>query len=211
MSNPLALHTSTLDTTQLAEVQRVARDTGWDAVELRRVDFDRAEAAGQSEQEVLELVRHSQLSVSAVGVAAGWMFAVGDAVLLDTWPSPAFCSNRRATSVQTMTDDDSAYSAAFCVGQSPQGSRHRRTACGPCSATLTRASRLRTFWSRVPRNIRNAVAEPSGRLTSRGGHPATGNKPRSDGKMSGTALSGRPHLECEHRARFAVCPSAASR
>src|SRR4030088_656863 len=85
MSNQLALHTSTLDTTPPAEVLRVARDTGWDAVELRRVDFDRAEAAGQSEHDVLELVRHSQLAVSAVGVAAGWMFAVGDerAHLLD--------------------------------------------------------------------------------------------------------------------------------
>ena len=95
MSNQLALHTSTLDTTPLAEVLRVARDTGWDAVELRRVDFDRAEAAGQSEHDVLELVRHSQLAVSAVGVAAGWMFAVGDerAHLLDRFTRSCFVAN----------------------------------------------------------------------------------------------------------------------
>src|SRR5574341_2515203 len=32
----LALHTWTLDTTPLTEVLRIARATGWDAVELRR-------------------------------------------------------------------------------------------------------------------------------------------------------------------------------
>ena len=95
MSNQLALHTSTLDTTPLAEALRVTRDTGWDAVELRRVDFDRAEAAGQSEPDVLELVRHSQLAVSAVGVTAGWMFAVGDerAHLLDRFTRRCFAAS----------------------------------------------------------------------------------------------------------------------
>ncbi len=67
----LALHTWTLDTTPLARVLDVARETGWDAIELRRVDFDRAD----SEQQVLDLVRASRLSVSAVGVTLGWMFA----------------------------------------------------------------------------------------------------------------------------------------
>jgi 2-keto-myo-inositol isomerase len=75
--NPLALHTWTLDTTPLTAVLEIARDTGWDAVELRRLDFDRAEAAGQSEAEVLRQVRESGLAVSAVGVSHGWMFAVG--------------------------------------------------------------------------------------------------------------------------------------
>lgn len=71
--NPLALHTWTLDTTPLAELLRIARRTGWDAVELRRLDFDRAE----SEAQVLDLVRSSGLAVAAVGVESGWMFAVG--------------------------------------------------------------------------------------------------------------------------------------
>jgi sugar phosphate isomerase/epimerase len=75
--NPLALHTWTLDTTPLATVLEIARRTGWDAVELRRIDFDRAEAAGQSEAQVLDLVRQSGLSVSAVGVMHGWMLADG--------------------------------------------------------------------------------------------------------------------------------------
>jgi len=54
-------------------------------VELRRLDFERAEADGQSELQVLDLVRASGLPVSAVGVGAGWMFARGSerAQLLD--------------------------------------------------------------------------------------------------------------------------------
>src|SRR4051794_32310138 len=77
--NALALHTWTLDTTPLPRLLDVARATGWDAVELRRIDFDRAAAAGQSEADVLDLVGRSGLQVSAVGVANGWMFAEGAA------------------------------------------------------------------------------------------------------------------------------------
>jgi 2-keto-myo-inositol isomerase len=44
-------------------------------VELRRLDFERAEAAGQDQSEVLKLVRDSGLAVAAVGVTFGWMFA----------------------------------------------------------------------------------------------------------------------------------------
>ena len=75
--NPLALHTWSLDTTSLPDLLRIARSTGRDAVELRRVDFDRAEAAGQSEAQVMDLLRDSGLPVSAVGVTFGWMFAYG--------------------------------------------------------------------------------------------------------------------------------------
>jgi 2-keto-myo-inositol isomerase len=77
VQNPLALHTWTLDTTPLEKLLAIARNTGWDAVELRRLDFDRAEAAGQSEAQVLDLVRESGLAVAAVGVTSGWMFADG--------------------------------------------------------------------------------------------------------------------------------------
>ncbi len=75
--NPLALHAWSLDTTPLPDVLRIARSTGWDAVELRRIDFDRAEAVGQSEAQLLDLLRASGLAVSAVGVTFGWMFAEG--------------------------------------------------------------------------------------------------------------------------------------
>ena len=73
----LALHTWTLDTTPLAEVLRIARTTGWDAIELRRLDFKRAAERGQSAADVLDLVRRSGLPVACVGVEVGWMFAEG--------------------------------------------------------------------------------------------------------------------------------------
>jgi 2-keto-myo-inositol isomerase len=76
--NPFALHAWTLDSTPLARVLEVARATGWDAVELRRIEFDRAAEQHVSEAEVLDLVRQSGVAVSAVGVANGWMYAEGD-------------------------------------------------------------------------------------------------------------------------------------
>jgi 2-keto-myo-inositol isomerase len=83
----LALHTWTLDATPLVDVLRIARETGWGAVELRRVDFVRAHQAGSSNEDVVRLVRESGLPVSAVGVELGWMFAVGPerARLLDVF------------------------------------------------------------------------------------------------------------------------------
>jgi 2-keto-myo-inositol isomerase len=72
-----ALHTWTLDTTPLADVLRIARRTGWEAVELRQVDFLRAAEAGQSDDEVIALIREAGLPVACVGAAHGWMFAEG--------------------------------------------------------------------------------------------------------------------------------------
>ena len=74
----LALHTWTLDTTPLSGVLPIARAAGWDAVELRRVDFARAAAAGHSAESVLAEVKASGLPVACVGVELGWMTAVGD-------------------------------------------------------------------------------------------------------------------------------------
>jgi 2-keto-myo-inositol isomerase len=74
----LALHTWTLDTTPLADVLRIAALTGWNAIELRRIDFNRAVEAGQRPEDVLDLVRATGLPVAAVGVEPGWMFAAGD-------------------------------------------------------------------------------------------------------------------------------------
>lgn len=75
----LALHTWSLDSTPLPEVLRIARETGWDAVELRHLDFTRAAEAGQSDEEVIDLVRASGLKVSSVSTPFGWMYAEGDA------------------------------------------------------------------------------------------------------------------------------------
>ncbi len=77
-ADKLALHTWTLETTPLADVLRVARETGWGAIELRRLDFTRAAERGQSGAEVIELVKASGLPVACVGVELGWMWARGD-------------------------------------------------------------------------------------------------------------------------------------
>jgi sugar phosphate isomerase/epimerase len=74
----LALHTWTLDTTPLAEVLRIVRETGWDGIELRRVDFLRAAEAGEPAERVIERVRGSGVAVACVGVELGWMWARGD-------------------------------------------------------------------------------------------------------------------------------------
>src|SRR3990172_3246813 len=78
MRNPLALHTWTLDTRALGRVLEIARGTGWQAVELRRLDFARAAERGQAAEAVLDLVRLSGLATACVGVALGWMWAEGD-------------------------------------------------------------------------------------------------------------------------------------
>jgi sugar phosphate isomerase/epimerase len=73
----IALHTWTLDTTDLADALAAARDAGYDAVELRRIDFKRAFERGLSNAQVLDLVRASRMRPSAVGVEYGWIFAQG--------------------------------------------------------------------------------------------------------------------------------------
>src|SRR3989442_3754632 len=78
MRDRLALHTWTLDTTPLARVLQVARATGWNAVELRRIDFQRAREAGQPLEAVLALVPASGLALPCVGRARGIPFARGD-------------------------------------------------------------------------------------------------------------------------------------
>jgi 2-keto-myo-inositol isomerase len=78
MATQLALHTWTLDTTPLPETLRVAKETGWNAVELRRLDFTRAAEAGRSAESVIDLVRASGVPVACVGVELGWMWSQGD-------------------------------------------------------------------------------------------------------------------------------------
>ena len=62
---------------KLADALRIARAAGWDGVELRRLDFRRAEESGQPADSVLDLVRASGLPVACVGVELGWMWADG--------------------------------------------------------------------------------------------------------------------------------------
>src|SRR5687768_4832421 len=86
----LALHTWTLDSTPLPDVLRIVKETGWDAIELRRLDWNRAAEAGrspggagapegppQTKDDVVALVKASGVPVACVGVELGWMFADG--------------------------------------------------------------------------------------------------------------------------------------
>jgi 2-keto-myo-inositol isomerase len=71
----LALHLWTVDTTPFDAALKAAKAAGFDAVELRRVDFKRCHERGQSNDSVLALVRDSGLKVSAVGAEYGWTFS----------------------------------------------------------------------------------------------------------------------------------------
>src|SRR5688572_7961873 len=77
LSERLALHTWSLDTTPLAEALQAARDGGWNAVELRRVDFVRCFEKGMTNDEVIALVRESGVKVATLGAEYGFLFATG--------------------------------------------------------------------------------------------------------------------------------------
>jgi sugar phosphate isomerase/epimerase len=78
MTWKLALHTGSIDRAPLDVALRVAHETGWDAVELRHVDFARAMEAGRTIEGILSLIRASGLPISAVGVQRGWIYATGE-------------------------------------------------------------------------------------------------------------------------------------
>ena len=78
LHNHIALHTWTLDTTPLADVLRIARDTGYNGVELRHVDFMRGRKAGMSEEAMVKLVRDASIKVAVIGTESGVLFESGD-------------------------------------------------------------------------------------------------------------------------------------
>jgi sugar phosphate isomerase/epimerase len=73
----LALHTWTVDTTPLDEALAAARAAGFDAVELRRLDFNRCFEAGMENGEVLDLIRAAEIPICTLGCEYGWLFATG--------------------------------------------------------------------------------------------------------------------------------------
>src|SRR5262245_13820337 len=77
MQNRLALHTWTLDTTPLPDALAAAKKAGWNAVELRRIDFTRCFEKGMTNAQVLDLVRASGLKTACVGTEYGLIFAKG--------------------------------------------------------------------------------------------------------------------------------------
>lgn len=77
MRDRLALHTWSLDTTPLAGALAAAKKAGWNAVELRRIDFTRCFEKGMTNAQVLDLVRASGLEVACLGTEYGVIFAKG--------------------------------------------------------------------------------------------------------------------------------------
>jgi 2-keto-myo-inositol isomerase len=74
----LALHMWTIDTTPLKTALDAAKQAGFDAVELRRIDFKRCYDAGMSNDQVLDLIGASDIPVGVLGVEYGWLFATGE-------------------------------------------------------------------------------------------------------------------------------------
>ena len=78
LHNRIALHTWTLDTTPLADALRIAREAGYNGVELRHVDFMRGRKAGMSEAAMEKLVRDAGIKVAVIGTESGVLFETGD-------------------------------------------------------------------------------------------------------------------------------------
>src|SRR3974390_2591830 len=74
----LALPMWTIDTTPLATALDAAKQAGFDAVELRRIDFKRCFDAGMSNAQVLDLIKKSDIPCGVLGVEYGWLFATGE-------------------------------------------------------------------------------------------------------------------------------------
>ena len=78
MRDRLAIHHWTLEHLPLAEFLRVARDTGWNGVELRRSSFTQCYDAGMSNAQVVDLIRASGIAVATLGTEYGLFFAKGE-------------------------------------------------------------------------------------------------------------------------------------
>jgi 2-keto-myo-inositol isomerase len=77
MRDRLALHTWTLDTTPLDAVLAATKKAGWNAIELRRIDFTRCFEKGMTNAQVLDLVKNSGLKVACLGTEYNLIFAQG--------------------------------------------------------------------------------------------------------------------------------------
>ena len=78
LHNHIAIHTWTLDTTPLADALRIAREAGYNGVELRHVDFMRCRKAGMNEEAIVKLVRDANIKVAVIGTESGVLFESGD-------------------------------------------------------------------------------------------------------------------------------------
>ncbi len=74
----LALHTWTVDTTPLGAAIHAAKSAGYDAIELRNIDFRRCLDLGMNNDQILDLIHRSDMPVGILGVEYGWLFAAGE-------------------------------------------------------------------------------------------------------------------------------------
>jgi 2-keto-myo-inositol isomerase len=77
LEDRIALHAWTLDTTPLADVLRIVRETGYAGIELRYDDYKRALESGMTRERYLDQVRSSGVKVTVMGVENGLIFAEG--------------------------------------------------------------------------------------------------------------------------------------
>jgi sugar phosphate isomerase/epimerase len=77
MAWKLALHTGSIGTSSLDVMLRAAKETGWDGIELRHMDFARMLDGGMPIADILALVQQTGLPVTAVGVERGWVYSTG--------------------------------------------------------------------------------------------------------------------------------------
>ena len=86
LQNHIALHTWTLEGTPLPQSLRIAREAGYNAVELRYADFMRCRQAGMSESDMEQLIRDADIEVAVIGTENGVLFDSGDELkrLLDS-------------------------------------------------------------------------------------------------------------------------------
>ncbi|MPZ56348.1 MAG: TIM barrel protein [Rhizobiales bacterium] len=78
MFGRLALHTWTVDTTPLADAIKAAKAGGFDAIELRRIDFVRCRERSMANEAVLDLILAAGMPVHMLGCEYGWLFGKGD-------------------------------------------------------------------------------------------------------------------------------------
>jgi sugar phosphate isomerase/epimerase len=74
----LALHTWSIDTTPIGEALIAAREGGFTAAEIRRIDFVRAFERGMTNDQVLHTIKASGMPICTLGVEYGWLFATGE-------------------------------------------------------------------------------------------------------------------------------------
>ncbi len=77
-SQRLALHAWTLESTPFADILRLAREAGWNAVEIRHKNMLDCYKAGLRHDDVIRLIRDADIAVARVGTEYGLVFAQGD-------------------------------------------------------------------------------------------------------------------------------------